>query len=95
MAKEDAKPDVVAFRPLRFLDRAIAQIDPERNRAQRHGIGLIGAGALGGRNQPFGKIQQFGLIEQRRHRGWQSVYGGSERKTRHCRARWGASERGG
>jgi hypothetical protein len=57
MADKNAKPNIVAFRALRFLDRAIAQFDGKRHRAYRHGIGLIGAGALGGGDQPFGKIQ--------------------------------------
>ena len=57
MAHQDAKPDIVAFRALRFLHRAVAQFDRKRHRPHGHGIGLIGAGAFGGGDQPFGKIQ--------------------------------------
>ena len=68
-ADEDAQADVVAFGALRFLDGAVAHFDRERDRAQGHGIGLIGAGALGGGDETMGEIGEGGLIEQRRHRG--------------------------
>ena len=70
LADQDAKPDIVAFRTLRFVDRAIAQFDGKGHRPHRHGISLVGAGAFGGGDQLLGKIQQCGLIEQRCHRGW-------------------------
>jgi hypothetical protein len=36
---------------------------------------LVGASAPRGRDEPFGKIHERGLIEKRCHCGWQSVYG--------------------
>ena len=63
-ADQHPQADVVAFGALRFLDRAVAHLDRERDRAHRDRIGGIGAGAAGGGHQPFGKIGERGLIEK-------------------------------
>jgi hypothetical protein len=75
MTDENAKADIIAFRALRFFDRAIAQFYRKRHRAHGNRIGLVGASAPRGCDKPFGKIHERGLIEKRCHCGWQSVYG--------------------
>ena len=65
MADEDAQAHVVAFGALRFLDRAVAHIDGQRDRAHGDGVGLVGAGAARGGNEPFSKIGEGSLIEER------------------------------
>ena len=65
VADDDAQADIVAFGALRFLDRAVAHVDRQRHRAHGDGVGLIGAGAARGGNEPFGKIGEGGLIEER------------------------------
>ena len=75
MTDENAKADIIAFRTLRFFDRAIAQLYRKRHRAHGNRVGLVGASAPRGCDQPFGKIHERGLIEKRCHCGWQSVYG--------------------
>ena len=67
VADDDAQADIVAFGALRFLDRAVAYIDRERNRTHGDRVGFIGAGAARGRDQAAGEIGEGGLIEERGH----------------------------
>ncbi len=64
LADQHAQAEIVAFRALRFLDRALAQFERERQRAHRHGVGGIGAGRARGLDQPFGVVGEGGLVEQ-------------------------------
>ena len=74
VADQHAQADVVAFGALRFLDRAVAHVDRQRHRAHRDRIGLVGAGAPRRGDEAVGEIGEGGLIEERGHLGWQSVY---------------------
>ena len=65
---EHAQPHVVALGALGFLDRALAHLDRKRDRAHGDRVGRVGAGAARGRDQPFGKFGQRGLIEEGGHR---------------------------
>ena len=53
LADQHAQSDIVAFRTLGFLDPSVAHLDALRNAAHRDRIGGIGAGALGGLDQPL------------------------------------------
>ena len=48
VADDDAQAEIVAFGALRFLHRAVAHLDRQRDRADGERVGLIGAGAAGG-----------------------------------------------
>jgi hypothetical protein len=72
VADQDPQADIVAFGALRFLDRAVAHIDRQRDRAHGDGIGLLGAGAARGGDQALGEIGQCGLIEERGH--WRLLF---------------------
>ena len=63
-ADDDAQAEIVSLGALRFLDRAVAHLDRQRDRANGQRVGLIGAGAAGGANESFGKIGEIGLIEK-------------------------------
>ncbi len=65
MADEDAKPEIVAFGALGFLDRAVAHFDCERHRTHRNRIGRVGACTLCGGDQTVGEIDEGGLVEER------------------------------
>ena len=43
---------------------------PSQPRPDGNRVGLVGASAPRGRDEPFGKIHERGLIEKRRHCGW-------------------------
>ena len=64
VADDDAQAEIVAFGALQFLDRAVAHLDRQRDRANGQRVGLIGAGAAGGADESFGKIGEVGLIEK-------------------------------
>ena len=66
-ADEDAQPEIVAFGALRFLDGAVAHLDRQRHAAHGDRVGLVGAGALGGGDDPFGDVGEGGLVEERWH----------------------------
>jgi len=66
-ADEDAKPKIVAFGALRFLHGAVAHLDRQRHAAHGDGVGLVGAGALGGGDETFGDVGECGLVEERWH----------------------------
>ena len=63
-ADQDAQAHIVAFGALRFLDRAVAHIDRQRDRAHGDRVGRVGAGAARGGDQTFGEIGEGGLIEE-------------------------------
>jgi len=67
LASADQHPqaEVVALRPLGFLDRSLAQLDRKRHRAHRHRVGGVGSGAPRRLDQPRGQIRQGGLVERR------------------------------
>ena len=67
-ADEDPQAHIVAFGPRRLLDRAVAHVDRLGYPAFGDCVGRIGAGAPGGRNQPFGKGREGGLVQQGIHR---------------------------
>ena len=67
VADQDAQADIVAFGALRFLDRAVAHVDRQRDRAHGDRVGLVGAGAPRRGDQALGEIGEGGLIEQRGH----------------------------
>jgi len=69
MADENAQTNIVAFGTLRFLDRAVADLDDLRRRTHRYGIGLVSAGAPRGVDEASGKTQKSGLIEKGIHCG--------------------------
>ena len=64
VADEHAQADIVAFGALRFLHRAVAHIDRQRDRAHGDGIGRVGAGAARGGDEAVGEIGEGGLIEE-------------------------------
>ena len=66
-ADEHAQAEIVAFRALGFLDRAVAHFDDERHRAHGDRVGVVGAGLARGAHQAFGEVSQGGLIEERGH----------------------------
>ena len=66
-ADQHAQAQIVAFGALRFLDRAVAHLDRQRHAAHGDRVGRIGAGALGGGDEPFGDIGKGGLVEERWH----------------------------
>ena len=55
LADQHAQADIVAFGALGFLDAAVAHLDALRDAAHRDRVGGIGAGALGGLDQPLGQ----------------------------------------
>ena len=69
VADQHAQADVVALGALRFLNGAVAHIDGQRDRAHGDRVGLVGAGAARGGNEPFSKFGEGGLIEERGHFG--------------------------
>ena len=68
-ADKDAQPQIVAFRALALLDRAVAHLDRQRHRAHRDRVGGVGAVRTRGLHQPLGAVGERGLIEQGRKRG--------------------------
>ena len=59
----------VRLDPLALLDGSVPHLDRKRRGADRDRIGGIGAGAPRGFDQPLGKIDEGGLIEQGGHDG--------------------------
>jgi hypothetical protein len=59
---------IVTFGALGFLDRALAQFDAERHRAQGERIGFIRARLARRGNTTLREIGQSGLIEKIGHR---------------------------
>ena len=64
---ESAQPNIVAFGALGFLNRAIAHLHRNRDRAHGERIGGVCAGSARGRDESFGKVGQRGLVEERGH----------------------------
>ena len=50
-----------------FLNRAIAHLHRNRDRAHGERIGGVCAGSARGRDESFGKVGQRGLVEERGH----------------------------
>jgi hypothetical protein len=66
---QHAQPDIVAFRPLRFLDASVAHLDALRNASHGDRIGGVGAGAPRRFDQALRQRAQGGLVEQIGARG--------------------------
>ena len=64
LSHQHAQAEIVAFGAFGFLHRPVAHLDGQRQRAHRHRVGGVGAAAKGGFHQPFGALEQGGLIEQ-------------------------------
>ena len=63
-AHQHAQAQVVTLGALGFFHRAVAHLDRQRHGAHRHRVGGIGAGLARGLNQPFGAVEEGGLVEQ-------------------------------
>ena len=67
------RPEIVAFGALQFLDRAVAHLDRQRHAAHGEGVGLVGAGALGRGDGPFGDSARA-VWSRSDDIGWRLVY---------------------
>ena len=66
-ADQHAQPHVVAFGARAFLDRSIAHVDRQRDRANRNRVGCVRAGTARRADETLGKVDQLGLVEKGRH----------------------------
>src|SRR5262249_52801891 len=77
MPHQHPQAEIVGFRALALLDRALPHLDRERGRAHRNRIGGVGAGAPRGFDAPVGECDEGRLIEQGGH--WERWGVGSAR----------------
>ena len=63
-ADQHAQAEIVAFRALAPLDRAVAHLDRERDPAHRDGVGRVRARLAGGVDEAFGERDELRLVEK-------------------------------
>ena len=68
LADEGAQREIVALGTAGLLDLAEADIDRHGDAAHADGVGGVGAGPLGRRNEALGPLGEVGLVEHLGHR---------------------------